>query len=140
MFRTAISAAVATAVATALAACLATLPLAAAAAVDVNRASVAELESVKGIGPALSAKISAARQQAPFKDWADLVERVGGLGPASAVRLSQAGLTVAGAAYAGGAAAAPRQPAARTGGPAAAPADGATASQPARPRRSAAAQ
>ena len=71
----------------------------AAAATDVNQASVAELEAVKGIGPALSAKISGARQQAPFKDWADLVDRVSGLGASHARRFSEAGLTVAGKAY-----------------------------------------
>ncbi len=71
----------------------------AAAATDVNRASVAELEAIKGIGPALSGKITSARQQAPFKDWADLVDRVSGLGPTHAQRFSQAGLTVAGASY-----------------------------------------
>lgn len=70
-----------------------------AAAADVNQASTAELEAVKGIGPALSAKITAARQQGPFKDWADLVGRVSGLGPGNAARFSQAGLTVAGATY-----------------------------------------
>lgn len=71
-----------------------------AAAADVNQASAAELEAVKGIGPALSAKITAARQQGAFKDWADLVDRVSGLGPGNAARFSQAGLTVAGATYA----------------------------------------
>lgn len=70
-----------------------------AAAADVNQASAAELEAVKGIGPALSGKITAARQQGAFKDWADLVDRVSGLGPGNAARFSQAGLTVAGAAY-----------------------------------------
>lgn len=83
-----------------IAAVLAALSFVAAAAVDVNKASMAELESIKGIGPALSAKIGAARQQGPFKDWADLVDRVSGLGPGNAARLSQGGLTVAGAAYA----------------------------------------
>ena len=72
----------------------------AAAATDVNQASVAELEAIKGIGPALSGKISGARQQAPFKDWADLVDRVSGLGPSHARRFSEAGLTVAGKTYA----------------------------------------
>lgn len=71
-----------------------------ATAADVNQASAAELEAVKGIGPALSAKITAARQQGAFKDWADLVDRVSGLGPGNAARFSQAGLTVAGATYA----------------------------------------
>lgn len=85
---------------TALLAALALATSLAAAAADVNQASTAELEAVKGIGPALSAKITAARQQGPFKDWADLVDRVSGLGPGNAVRFSQAGLTVAGASYA----------------------------------------
>ncbi len=70
-----------------------------AAAADVNQASAAELEAVKGIGPALSAKILSARQQGQFKSWSDLVERVSGMGPGNAARLSQNGLTVAGAGY-----------------------------------------
>jgi competence protein ComEA len=71
------------------------------AAVDVNKASQAELETVKGIGPGLSAKILKAREAGGFKDWNDLVERVGGVGPGNAARFSQAGLTVSGAAYDG---------------------------------------
>lgn len=81
---------------------LAALSLAATpamAAVDANQASQVELETVKGIGPGLSGKIVAARQQSAFKDWSDLVDRVGGVGPGNAARFSQAGLTVAGAAY-----------------------------------------
>ncbi len=70
------------------------------AATDVNKASQAELESVKGIGPALAGKILKARNAGSFKDWGDLVDRVSGLGPGNAVRFSQAGLTVAGAGYA----------------------------------------
>lgn len=75
--------------------------LAAHAAVDANRASQPELETVKGIGPGLSGKIITARKSGDFKDWNDLVERVGGIGPANATRFSQAGLTVAGQGYAG---------------------------------------
>lgn len=71
------------------------------AAVDVNKASQAELETVKGIGPGLSAKILKAREAGGFKDWNDLVERVGGVGAGNAARFSQAGLTVSGAAYDG---------------------------------------
>ena len=69
------------------------------AAVDANQASRADLETVKGIGPGLSSKIVEARKAGDFKSWSDLVERIGGVGPANAARLSQAGLTVAGAAY-----------------------------------------
>lgn len=69
------------------------------AAVDVNTASEAELDGIKGIGPALSSKILKARQQGPFKDWADLMQRVKGIQPKSARQLTDAGLTVNGAGY-----------------------------------------
>jgi competence protein ComEA len=69
------------------------------AAVDVNRASEAELDSIKGIGPGTSSKILDERKKGPFKDWADLIARVPGVGKASAARLSDAGLTVDGAVY-----------------------------------------
>jgi competence protein ComEA len=76
---------------------LAAFALTAFAAVDANQASRAELETVKGIGPGLSGKIMEARKSGAFKNWGDLVERVGGVGPGNAARFSQAGLTVAGA-------------------------------------------
>ena len=66
------------------------------AAVDANRATQADLETVKGIGPALSGKILDARKTGDFKNWNDLVDRVAGVGPGNAARFSQAGLTVAG--------------------------------------------
>ncbi|MBZ8139588.1 hypothetical protein CLD22_06690 [Rubrivivax gelatinosus] len=72
------------------------------AAVDANQASQAELETVKGIGPGLSAKILEARKTGAFKNWSDMVDRVPGIGDGNAARFSQAGLTVAGAAYPGG--------------------------------------
>ncbi|MFZ4650315.1 MAG: ComEA family DNA-binding protein [Rubrivivax sp.] len=86
-----------------LAACAAAAPLAFAGSspVDVNKASQAELETVKGIGPAMSAKILAARKSGEFKGWDDLVDRVGGLGPGNARRMSDAGLRVAGDSYNG---------------------------------------
>jgi competence protein ComEA len=71
------------------------------AAVDVNQASRAELETVKGIGPGLSGKILDARKSGNFKNWDDLVERVGGVGSGNAARFSKAGLTVGGAAWDG---------------------------------------
>jgi len=91
---------------------LTTLALQAFAAVDVNQANQADLESIRGIGPGLSTRILDARKSASFKDWGDFVERVRGVGPGNAARLSQAGLTVSGQAYAANASAA--TPAAKT--------------------------
>ena len=71
------------------------------AAVDVNKASQAELESIKGIGPTISAQILGERQKGPFKDWSDLTTRVKGVGEASAGKFSQNGLTVNGTAFTG---------------------------------------
>lgn len=87
---------------------LAATTFAAQAAVDVNKASQAELETVKGIGPGLSGKILSARKTGEFKDWTDLVDRVGGIGAGNAAKFSQAGLTVAGSAYAAAPAADPK--------------------------------
>jgi competence protein ComEA len=73
------------------------------AAVDVNTASVADLDSIKGIGPGTSAQIMEARNSAKFKDWADFTSRVKGIGDKRAAKLSEAGLTVNGAAFKGAA-------------------------------------
>ena len=78
---------------------LALASAAAFAVVDVNKANQAELESIKGIGPSLSTKILKQRQSGAFKNWADMVERVPGIGDGNAARLSQGGLTVAGASF-----------------------------------------
>ena len=89
----------------------ATLALASAlafAAVDVNKANQAELETIKGIGPAMSGKILEARKSGSFKDWPDLAGRVKGIGNAKAGKFSGEGLTVNGSAYSAAAAAAPR--------------------------------
>lgn len=64
--------------------------------VELNRASEAELDGLKGIGPALSRRILEARDQGPFQDWNDFLGRVTGVGPRSAARLSAEGLTVNG--------------------------------------------
>ena len=74
--------------------------LSAHAGVEINRASLAELETVKGIGPSLSTRILQARDHAVFANWDDLRQRVRGIGTAKAARLSSEGLTVSGAAYA----------------------------------------
>jgi competence protein ComEA len=71
------------------------------AAVDVNKASLADLESIKGIGPTTSAQILGERQKAPFKGWNDLTTRVKGVGDTSVAKFSQNGLTVNGTAFSG---------------------------------------
>jgi competence protein ComEA len=86
---------------------------AAYAAVDANTGTQAELESVKGIGPAISAKIIDERKKGNFKDWEDLVGRVKGVGEKNSAKLSTGGLTVNGASFAG-APAAPAKAAATT--------------------------
>ena len=64
------------------------------AAVEVNNATAAELDSIRGIGPALSDKILEERKKRVFQDWNDLIGRVKGMGPSSAVKFSAQGLTV----------------------------------------------
>ena len=95
------------------------------AAVDVNKATPAELDSIKGIGPGTAEKIIAARKSGDFKSWADFEARVAGIKDKRAAKLSAAGLTVGGASYTGAAAApapAPASPAAKKGADKAAPA------------------
>lgn len=76
------------------------------AAVDVNKATAAELDSIKGIGPGISTKIMDERKKGNFKDWTDLVDRVKGVGERNAAKFSTEGLTVNGEAFKGAAPAA----------------------------------
>lgn len=69
------------------------------AAVDINKANAAELDSIKGIGPAMSSKILAERKKGSFKDWNDFIGRVQGVGAGNAAKFSTEGLTVAGAPF-----------------------------------------
>ena len=80
---------------------LATLFLASAAmaAVDVNKATEADLDGLNGVGPATTQLILKERKKGDFKDWADLMHRVKGIGDVRATKLSAAGLTVSGASY-----------------------------------------
>ena len=71
------------------------------AAVDVNKATAAQLDGVKGIGPTKSAAILDERKKGDFKDWDDFIKRVSGIGQGNASKLSAAGLTVGGATYKG---------------------------------------
>lgn len=68
-------------------------------AVDVNRASEAELDGIKGLGPSSTARILKAREAGPFQNWPDFMKRVKGIKPATATKLSAAGLTVGDASY-----------------------------------------
>lgn len=65
-----------------------------ASALEINTANEAELDSVRGLGPAATARILEAREKGPFKDWADVMARVKGIKAATATKLSSAGLTV----------------------------------------------
>ena len=71
----------------------------AALALEINLASEAELDSVRGMGPAMSRAILAERQRKPFADWADLMRRVKGIKDARARQLSSEGMTVNGQPY-----------------------------------------
>lgn len=71
------------------------------AAIDVNKASQAELESISGIGPSMSTKMVDERKKGAFKDWTDLTTRVKGIGNGNSKKYSAGGLTVNGSAYDG---------------------------------------
>jgi competence protein ComEA len=95
-----------------MAAVLALFAAVAFAAVDVNKATPAELDGIKGIGPAIAGKIVEERKKGDFKDWQDFIDRVKGVGENNAVKLSADGLTVNGTSFKG-VAAAPKAPAAK---------------------------
>ena len=101
------------------------------AAVDVNKASSTDLDSIKGIGPAISSKILDERKKGNFKDWNDFIERVKGIGEANGAKFSAEGLTVNGASFKGAAPAA--APVAKAAAPAAAKATPAAAAPAAKP-------
>ena len=69
------------------------------AALELNQASEAELDGLRGIGPPFTRRLLAAREQSLFKDWQDLQARVKGVGPKLSRSLSDQGLTVNGHSY-----------------------------------------
>ena len=73
------------------------------AAVDVNKATPAQLDSIKGIGPATSGRIIDERKKGNFKSWEDFIARVKGIGESNAAKFSAEGLTVGGVGYKGAA-------------------------------------
>lgn len=70
-----------------------------AAETEANRASKAQLEAVRGVGPVLAGRILSERRKAEFSNWGDLIRRVQGVGPNTAERLSGHGLRVNGVAF-----------------------------------------
>lgn len=66
------------------------------AATDINKATQAELESVKGIGTSMSTKILDERKKSNYKSWDDFIARVSGVGPGNASKFSADGLRVNG--------------------------------------------
>jgi competence protein ComEA len=70
-----------------------------AAALDINKASEAELDSIKGLGPATTAKILDERKKSLFKDWSDFIVRVKGIGEKKAKQFSAEGVTVNGSGF-----------------------------------------
>lgn len=69
------------------------------AAVDVNKATAADLDGIKGIGPTISSKILDERKNGKFKDWNDFIERVKSIGEGNAAKFSAQGMTVDGASF-----------------------------------------
>ena len=65
-------------------------------ALELNQATEAELDSLKGMGPALNRRVREARAQQAFRDWADFQQRVSGMGGHKARAFSEQGLTIQG--------------------------------------------
>ena len=76
-----------------------TFAVASFAAVDANKASEADLDGLKGVGPTMSKRILEARKLGEFKSWADFMQRVKGVKEKTAAKLSRDGLTVNGEAF-----------------------------------------
>lgn len=71
-------------------------------ALDVNAATEAQLDGLRGLGPSQTARILQARENGPFTSWADFMGRVKGIKASTATKLSAQGLTVGGAPYSAG--------------------------------------
>lgn len=68
------------------------------AAVDINTASEAQLQELKGIGPSTARAIVKDRSDhGAYKNDDDLTKRIKGMGPKSLAKLEGQGLTISGA-------------------------------------------
>lgn len=65
-------------------------------ALEINQANEAELDSIKGMGPAMTRKVLIARGDRPFVNWKDLMSRVTGIGKNKAQQFSDQGVLVNG--------------------------------------------
>jgi len=70
--------------------------------VEINTATDEQLQSLRGIGPAMAARIIAERARAPFSSLADFDERVKGVGTITLRRWVTDGLVLATPAQASG--------------------------------------
>ncbi len=82
------------------------------AQVELNQATEIDLDGLRGVGPTLTRQVLHERQNKAFESWADLLQRVKGIGPKKAANLSDQGLRVQGQAYAPSATTGPRPAAA----------------------------
>jgi competence protein ComEA len=65
------------------------------ASINPNQASAAELQTIRGIGPSMSARIIAERQKnGPFKSPQDFARRIPGVGPKKLKAFQEAGLQI----------------------------------------------
>lgn len=67
-----------------------------AMALEINTATEAQLDGLRGLGPSSTARILKARSAGSFTGWSDLMARVKGIKPATAASLSAQGATVQG--------------------------------------------
>ena len=68
-------------------------------ALEINQANEAELDSIKGMGPAMTRKVLVARADKPFMNWKDLMSRVAGIGKTKAQQFSAQGVLVNGQSF-----------------------------------------
>jgi competence protein ComEA len=61
---------------------------------DLNQATRAEIEAVRGVGVELTDRLLAAREQGPFQDWGEARKRVKGLGKRALMGFAEAGFHI----------------------------------------------
>lgn len=76
--------------------CLSIIGAVFAADIEINKADLAGLDGVKGIGPSLAKNIIEERKKGDFKDWSDFEKRIKGVKEKRALKLSEAGLRING--------------------------------------------